>query len=71
MIDRSTVAVAIRWFIYGALVGVVIDAAKVGATKTWQGWQNAAGPLLTTVIEFAVVGLLIGVFRHHLAKRKP
>jgi len=70
MIDRSTIAVAIQWFIYGALVGVVIDAASLGGSVTWQGWQHA-GPFLTTVIEFAVVGMLIGVFRHHLANRKP
>ena len=75
MFEQSIYAVAIRWFLYGAVVGAVIDVVAVlgtiWGTKTWQGWQSAAGGLLTTIIEFAIVGMLIGIFRHHLAKRRP
>ena len=67
--QTSVYGVAVRWFLYGAIVGILVDLGKMWEANVLQHWQTAVGSLLTTTIEFAVVGALIGVFRHHLANR--
>jgi hypothetical protein len=65
----SVYGVAVRWFLYGAIVGILVDFWKMWEANALEHRQTAVGSLLTTTIEFAVVGVLIGVFRHHLANR--
>jgi hypothetical protein len=67
MNNQSTAAVAIRWFLYGAILGAVVDIGRILAANA--DWQRDAGGLATTLVEFAIVGMLLGLFRHHLAKR--
>jgi hypothetical protein len=67
--QTSVYGVAVRWFLYGAIVGILVGLWNMWEANALQHWQTAAGSLLTTTIEFGVVGVLIGVFRHHLANR--
>jgi hypothetical protein len=64
MFRQPHVGATIRWFVYGGLVGLLVDAVIVLGTEDWQRWQTPRS-LLATVILVAIFGLLIRILQDH------
>ena len=64
---RSTLSVAIRWFVYGALVGIFVELGIIWETGNPKRWQTP-GALLTTMFIVAIAGMMIGILRHQMLR---
>jgi hypothetical protein len=64
MFRQSDIGAGIRWFVYGGLVGVLVDPIIVLGTEDWQRWQTPRS-LLATIILVAIFGPLIRIFQDH------
>jgi hypothetical protein len=49
MTRQSSLGAAIRWFLYGGIVGLLIDLLIICATRDWHRWQTPA-QLLANVL---------------------
>jgi hypothetical protein len=65
---QSPLAAAIRWFVYGAIVGVFVDLLIIWATEDWHRWQTPA-QLVANVLLVAVFGLMIQLFQKYHFRR--
>ena len=63
MTRQSSLGAAIRWFLYGGIVGLLIDLLIICATRDWHRWQTPA-QLLANVLLVAVFGLMIQLFQN-------
>jgi hypothetical protein len=68
MARHSPLGAAIRWFVYGAIVGVLIDLLIIWATADWHRWQTPT-QLVANVLLVAVFGLMIQLFQDYHFRR--
>jgi hypothetical protein len=65
---QSSLGAAIRWFVYGAIVGVFVDLWIIWATEDWHRWQTPI-QLVANVLVVAVFGLMIQLFQAYHVRR--
>jgi hypothetical protein len=68
MLRQSTFGGALRWFAYGALVGLLSDIVIVVGTEDWRRWQTPRS-LLATIVLVAIFGLVIRIIRDHQVRQ--
>lgn len=64
MFRQPNIGAAVRWFIYGGIVGLLVDIFIVLGTEDWQRWQTPRS-LLATFILVAIFAVLIRVVHDH------
>jgi hypothetical protein len=64
MARQSSLGAAIRWFVYGAIVGVLIDLLIICGTEDWHRWQTPA-QLVANILLVAVFGVMIQLFQNY------
>jgi ABC-type uncharacterized transport system permease subunit len=64
---RPVLSVAIRWFVYGALVGILIELGIIWETGDPKRWQTP-GALLATMFVVAIAGMITGILRHQMPR---
>jgi len=62
---RSTLSVVIRWFVCGALVGILIELGIIWGTGDPKRWQTPEA-LLATMFISAIAGMMIGILGHQI-----
>lgn len=65
MTRRAAFNVAIRWFVYGALVGILVELGIIWGTGDPKRWQTP-GALMVTMFISAIAGMMIGILRHQI-----
>jgi len=65
---QSSLGAAIRWFVYGAIVGVFVDLLIIWATEDWHRWQTPT-QMAANVLVVAVLGLMIQLFQAYHIRR--
>jgi hypothetical protein len=64
MARQSSLGTAIRWFVYGAIVGVLVDLLIICGTEDWHRWQTP-GKLIANVLLVAAFCLMIKLFQNY------
>jgi hypothetical protein len=68
MTRQPSLRAAIRWFVYGAIVGVLIDLLIICGAEDWHRWQTPT-QLVANVLLVGVFGVMIQLFQNYHCRR--